>query len=312
MEPILPMEPKSSHSIPVGEDWVAQIKWDGVRMLLYKNDDDVSLFNRKKNVRTGHYPELTGDISYVAAQSVILDGEVIALGDDGKPSFHEVMRRDGIRNMGKVPFMQAAVPITYMIFDLLFLDGKWVTDYPLDKRIELLKRIIIPAPHVQLVNSHTDGSSLYRVIEENGMEGIVMKKMNSPYVMGEKKETWLKIKNYRDMLAVIGGYTVRGDVVNSLLLGVYDEHGAFIYVGHSGTGKFTQEEWRELSALLKGIGISEQPFRYRPERYRDAFWVKPQYVVKVKFVEWTSSGHLRQPSIQGLVDMNARDCIIER
>jgi bifunctional non-homologous end joining protein LigD len=114
LEPIFAMEPVSSDSIPKGEEWIAQVKWDGVRILTYSDNHEVRLFNRKKNERTLHFPEITTISQYCSSTSVILDGEVIALGEDGRPSFQQVMRRDGLRKLDRIKMVVESVPIIYL------------------------------------------------------------------------------------------------------------------------------------------------------------------------------------------------------
>lgn len=310
MEPILPMEPQSSDTIPQGEDWIAQVKWDGVRVLTYYDGQRVRLFNRKLNERTYHYPELHEIRSYCNAQSVILDGEIVALGSDGKPSFHEVMRRDGIRRMEKVSRYQSIVPVTYMIFDIIFLNGEWLNRMAFGERMEILQKVIHTGDQVQLVASEPDGETLFEVIRQHDMEGIVLKQIHSPYLIGEKKDVWRKVKNYHDLIAVIGGFTLNGGIVNAILLGLYDEQGQLWYIGHTGTGKLTQQEWRELTDQLRPGVIRERPFVNKPERESDAYWVRPELTVKIQYAEWTEGRALRQPSIQSIVDVQPTECKI--
>ncbi|MFC7393129.1 non-homologous end-joining DNA ligase [Scopulibacillus cellulosilyticus] len=308
MKPIIPMEPIMSNYIPEGEEWIAQIKWDGVRVLTYYDGQAVRLFNRKSHERTLHYPELLDVRSYSTAESVIFDGEVIALGSDGKPSFHEVMRRDGIRRMDKIDYMQDIVPVSYMIFDVIYYNGEWINDRPFIDRYDILTSIIKTKDQIQLVTSNEDGVTLFNVIEENGMEGIVMKRKSSPYIIGQKRE-WVKIKNYQDLIAVIGGFTLNNGIVNAIMLGLYDQKGHFIYIGHTGTGKMTKKEWRQLTEKLKPMVIKERPFYNKPERSKGAYWIRPELTVKIKYAEWTEGGSLRQPSIEGFVKTSPEECI---
>lgn len=311
LEPIKPFEPMSTDVLPEGEQWIAQIKWDGVRVLTYFDGQDIKLFNRKINERTFHYPEITDIKSYCNASSVILDGEVIALGPDGKPSFHQVMRRDGIRRLEKVKEVQKQVGITYMVFDVIYRNGKWLDKIPLKQRIELLAGLVIPNDHVQLVTVHEDPSSLFHVIESHSMEGIVLKDLTSPYFINKKNHHWLKKKNYKDIIAVIGGVTLRNDIVNSVLLGVYDENGQLCYIGHAGTGKLTQDEWREFTKVALSLRINDNPFNEKPARIGNPNWIEPRLTVKIQFMEWTENHHLRQPSIQSFVQVNPRDCTFD-
>lgn len=311
VKPIVPMEPVSTERIPEGDDWLAQIKWDGVRVLTYFDGQKVRLFNRKKNERTYHYPELTDIKSYCETSSVILDGEVIALGSDGKPDFHTVMKRDGIRKMDRVDQVRRQVPITYMIFDILYLNGAWVNDCPLEERILLLSEIITPSKTTQLVDSVEDAENLYSVMEKHGMEGIVIKRKGSPHLLGQKKDMWLKMKNYLDVVGVVGGFTLRQGLINALLLGMYDEEGDLYYVGHTGTGKFPKSKWRELTKELIPQVVKEKPFVNRTGREKEAYWVRPEMTVKVQFLKWTADGSLWQPSIQAFVDVPPEQCILE-
>ncbi|WEG11951.1 non-homologous end-joining DNA ligase [Pullulanibacillus sp. KACC 23026] len=310
MEPVFPMEPVSSHAIPQGGQWLAQVKWDGVRILTYAERGHVRLFNRKKNERTYHYPEIT-TFDFFAADSVILDGEVIAMGQDGIPSFHEVMRRDGLRNLSKVKAVQPLVPISYMVFDILYLDGKWVTDLPLVERLALIEERLTPTPYVQAVTAQKDGEALFEVMSQYGMEGLVVKDESSPYLINEKKPTWQKIKIKRDVNAVVGGYTLKNGVANALLIGLYDDQNRLWYIGHVGTGKLTKAEWRDLTTHLKSFGESEAPFVNPPGQTSDTYWVSPKWVCKIHFAEWTEGRSLRQPSIQAFLEIDPRTCTFQ-
>ncbi|WP_429844221.1 DNA ligase [Brevibacillus sp. FIR094] len=311
MNPIIPMEPIRCEEIPQGADWIAQVKWDGVRILTYFDGQGTRLYNRRINERTHQYPELAEIQTYCNARSVILDGEVIALGTDGKPSFHKVMRRDGIRRLENVSQAQKTVPITYMIFDVIFINNESTIDLTLRERVNLLQEIIIPNEHVQLVDSHDNGNAMYEVIKQHGLEGIVMKDLNSKYVIGGKEKQWQKKKYYRDTIAVVGGVTLRDNVVNSLLLGLYDQEGRLLYIGHAGTGKLTRNDWLALTEKIVPLVKNDMPFVNTPARLKGAVWLKPEVTVKVQFAEWTEGYTLRQPSIQAVVDTPVDYCVLE-
>jgi bifunctional non-homologous end joining protein LigD len=312
VEPIFAMEPVSSDIIPNGEDWIAQIKWDGVRILTYADNQEVRLYNRKKNERTLNYPEITNISEYCTSPSVILDGEVISLGENGKPSFHDVMRRDGLRKLERLKMVAESVPIIYMIFDVLYLNGEWINNKPFHERNEILAEIITPNEHIQLVPSITEAEALFSAIKEQGMEGIVLKRTGSPYAIGKKRDDWLKVKNYRDIIAVIGGFTLGYNTVNSILLGLYDSEGKLQYVGHTGTGKMTVSDWKDLTKELKEIVAEHHPFKKKPQHHTHATWVRPEKTVKIKFAEWTEGGAMRQPSIEGFIEVPPQECLLER
>ncbi|WP_027415984.1 RNA ligase family protein [Aneurinibacillus terranovensis] len=309
--PIVPFEPVLTNSIPEGENWISQIKWDGVRVLTYFDGKDVKLFNRKRNERTLHYPELCDIRSYCNADSVILDGEVIALGVDGKPSFHEVMRRDGIRRMEKVKDVLMRVPITYMIFDVVFYNGQWIDNRPLKERIEILSNTILPNDSIQLVTVHHDAETLFDVIKQQQMEGIVIKDLNSKYFINTKNVHWKKKKFYKDINAVVAGVTLSGGIVNAVLLGLYDDAGQLRYIGHSGTGRLTKDECREFTHLIKPLVTGNRPFLENHARFKDAVWLIPEITVKIQFMEWTSNHTLRQPIIQSFIQVEPTACTFE-
>lgn len=309
--PVIPFEPVSTDTLPVGKQWIAQIKWDGVRMLTYYDGTGVKLVNRKLNERTIQYPELTDLQSYCDAGSVILDGEVIAL-ENGKPSFHEVMRRDSLKSAERVRFVQNSVPIVYMVFDVLFHNGAWVTGRSLRDRQALLDNIIRPNEHVQLVPSFPDLPQLYDVVRQHQLEGIVCKDLTSDYVVSGKDKRWLKKKLVRDLIAVVGGVTHRGGIVNALLLGLYDNQGRLWYIGHAGTGKLKQEDWRGITEKTTLMRVPEMPFANLPERRKGAVWVRPAITVKIHYMEWTPHKTLRHPSIQALTDLPPQACTFYR
>ncbi len=311
LKPVIPFEPIKTDKIPVGDQWTAQVKWDGVRILTYFDGDIVGLFNRKLNDRTLQFPELVDIKRYCSAASIVLDGEVIAL-EKGKPSFHNVMKRDGVRQPDKVPRAMRETPVTYMVFDILFYNGKWITGLPLEQRQEILHDMITPSDDVQLVENFHDPQSLYQVVSAQDLEGIVCKDLTSTYGIKGKDRRWQKLKNYHDLVAVVGGVTFRGDLVNAVLLGLYDREGRLWYIGHAGTGKLTMAEWRALTERIKPLVVKERHFVNKPERIKTAIWLQPAITVKVKFIEWTGGHTLRQPSIQAFVEIPPEKCRLER
>ncbi|MEH7610467.1 non-homologous end-joining DNA ligase [Gottfriedia acidiceleris] len=310
LDPIFPFEPISSDIVPNGPEWISQIKWDGVRILTYFDGKEVKLFNRKLNDRTNIFPELTNIKSYSNAQSIILDGEVIALDQNGNPSFHEVMRRDGIRRMDRVYSAIEAVPIYYMIFDILFYNGKWVTQLSLQERQNLLVEAIQPNKQIQLVPNNTDGVALFEVAKQHNLEGIVCKNLNSKYLINGKHNAWQKVKNYKDVITVIGGVTYRSGIVNSILVGLYNENNQLVFIGHVGTGKLTKSEWKDLTTVINTIKIEINPFSSQPKRIKEIQWIQPLLTVKVQFIEWTEGHSLRQPSIQAFIEKDPKECTL--
>ncbi|WLR51845.1 non-homologous end-joining DNA ligase [Bacillus tianshenii] len=306
LQPIQPFEPVRADTIPNGEHWIHQVKWDGVRVLTYFDGGQVKLINRNGNNRTAQYPEFIDITRYCMARSVILDGEIIAL-VDGKPSFQQVMKRDRLSSSFSIKQGMLEVPVTYMIFDILYCNGKWMTESPLRDRQELLQRIIVTQENVQLVHNFENGIRLFDAIKSKGLEGIVSKDLRMPYQVNGKDKRWQKVKNYLDLYAVVGGVTYRNNVVNSLLLGLYTD-GEFQYIGHAGTGKLRHADWKALTNEIEPLLTEEAPFTNPPQQTERTRWVKPALTVKVQFMEWTDDNILRQPSIQAFADKPIKEC----
>ncbi|WP_345784169.1 ATP-dependent DNA ligase [Paenibacillus lacisoli] len=312
MNPVTPFEPVSTAVLPQGPEWTAQVKWDGVRMLIYSDGQQVRLINRKHNERTLQYPELLNPADYCLASSFILDGELVAW-QEGKPSFHEIMKRDSLRKSQSIMAAVPRVPVTYMVFDLLYLNGNWVMERPLSERQQLLQQIIRPQSQVQLVHDFPDGESLFKAIEQQGMEGVICKRLDSPYVLSGKDKRWQKKKISRDLYAVIGGVTYRDGMVNALLLGLYGDEDQLIYIGHAGAGRFTVRDWRNLTEMVELMKTPHRPFSNIPERSKDAVWLKPEISVKVSYLEWTPGGTMRHPGLESLSPhVKPQDCRIDQ
>ncbi len=301
MNPIIPFEPILAKSIPNSSAWVAQVKWDGVRIITYYDGLNVSLFNRKLHERMLQFPELMEIKRFCAASSVILDGEVIAL-NNGKPCFSRVMKRDSVRKASNIANARRTTPIIYMIFDILFYNDQWLLELPLKIRQGVLRQAIIPQEDVQIVENFADGESLFIAIKEQGLEGIVCKDLNSSYLINGKDNRWQKIKNYQDLVAAIGGFTLNGKSISALLLGLFDKERKFHYIGRTGTGKLSQREWAELTRRLQPLIITDSPFVSLPERPAYTYWTEPSINAKIKFMEWTPGKSLRQPTLQALVN----------
>lgn len=311
LQPVIPFEPVLATQLPSGGEWIAQIKWDGVRMLSYCDGSEAELINRRGNRRTIQYPELSVPRSYCRAGSFILDGEIIAL-SGGKPSFHEVMRRDSLKNEAAIRAAMPRIPILYMVFDMLYCDGIWLLDQPLARRQQYLSDMLLPHPHVQNVPSYTNPGELFSAARNGSLEGIVCKDMNSIYAPGGKDKRWQKRKVISDVTAVAGGVTFRDGIVNALLFGLYDDEGKLHYIGHAGAGKMTAEDWRRITAEAHKLMIPQMPFAAQPQRSKDAVWIRPELVFKLHFLEWNPSGTFRQPVIQARVDLPPHTCRLEQ
>ncbi|WP_339285976.1 RNA ligase family protein [Paenibacillus sp. FSL R5-0486] len=308
-KPLIPFEPISRDTLPTGPQWIAQVKWDGVRMLAYEDGHELRLVNRRLHDRTAQYPELVTPRNLCSGSSYILDGEVIALDPDtGKPSFYHVLRRDRMSRPEGIAQAIHQIPVTYMVFDILFYEGKWVTDQPLADRQRLLHEVLNTAPHVQEVTNTLDAASLLTVMRQHQMEGIVCKDLTSSYGIQGKDQRWQKVKIMHDVYAMIGGVTYRSGIVNAVAVGVYDGPD-FVYIGHVGTGKLNSNTWRELTHQVEPLIRQDRPFHNVPERSAETTWVEPRIGVKVQYMELTHHNTLRHPSIQTFADVTREDCL---
>lgn len=295
--PIKPMETTIAEEAFDNEDTLFQFKWDGVRILTYKYEDGhIRLFNRRLNERTAQYPEIIEALDSLASGTV-LDGEVVALGADGKPDFPRVLRRDLVRSPSKIKIAAAHVSVAYMVFDVLWLGGEAVHMRPLTQRLELLTSLPLPSGPVHLVESvPAAGKALFEAVKAEGLEGIVAKKASSAYRIGKKTDDWQKIKCLRSLDTVAGGYIAEDGRFKSLLLGVPLE-GGLSFVGAAGSG-LTQKQ-RQMLAELFSKSDGACPF-VNPPIIKGAHWVQPRVAVNVRFLEYTQDGVMRAPAITGI------------
>ncbi|MDQ0270482.1 ATP-dependent DNA ligase [Cytobacillus purgationiresistens] len=301
MKPIIPFEPTTADLIPKGDDWIAQLKWDGTRILTYFENGELQLFNRKLNERTKQYPELQDPSEYCKASSLILDGEVISF-KDGKPSFYDVMKRDRLRKFNHLQKAIEETPIVYMVFDVLFFDGEWVLDRTLRERQALLEDIMLPHASVQVVESFADKEGLYQACLQSGLEGVVFKDLNSRYTLNGKDSRWRKMKKEYDLIAVVGGVTYRGDIVSSLDLGLYNDQNELIYIGSAGSGKLSYKDWKDVTTAIQQIITDQSPFvNLKQHENAHHTWISPALKIKVTYLEWTQTNTLRHPVIQSFV-----------
>jgi bifunctional non-homologous end joining protein LigD len=303
-----------------GVEWLFEIKWDGYRAIAFIADGKVRLVSRNQNDLTPRYPELVDLPRFVKAKTAILDGEVVALDEDGKASFSLMQQRTGFRPGGKRAAASADVPVLYYAFDLLYLDGYDWRRVPLEERKKKLAELVVTGDVARFSDHYAEhGKALFEMAQKKGLEGIVGKKRASFYEERRSRE-WLKIKIRQRMECVIGGYTEpEGSRAHfgSLVLGLYDKNGRLIHVGQVGSG-FDQKLLDELWKVLQKIETKKNPFFGEVEALRKVFWVKPELVAEIEFAEWTggtndgSGPKLRAPVFLGLRDdKNPKECVLE-
>jgi bifunctional non-homologous end joining protein LigD len=306
-EDLFPMKAVTG-TLPANETgWAFEIKWDGVRVLSLIEDGRVRLRSSNGNDVTARYPELDALREALGAHTVVLDGEVVAMDDNGRPSFGRLQHRMHLANAAEVRRRAEAAPVTYVVFDLLHLDGNDVMPLPYLERRRLLTELL-PNDGCWTVPAHRegDGTALLAAVSEQGLEGIMAKRVDSVYVPGKRSSAWVKIKARLRQEFVVGGWWPgekgRAGRLGSLLVGVY-EGDRLRYCGKVGTG-FTDRELTRLGTLLAPLETEDQPFDPPPPRpvATRAHWVRPELVAEVEFGEWTDEGILRHPSYMGLRD----------
>ncbi|MDO8579175.1 MAG: DNA ligase D [Dehalococcoidales bacterium] len=294
---VQPMQAGSAEKPFSNRDWYFEPKLDGYRIIAALDKGKVRLLSRNGLDVTDKYVAVTDSLKKLPASQVILDGEMIALDEQGKSCF-QCLQGFLEKTGGKDTRFKAAA-IIYYVFDILFLDGRSLFEVPLVQRKVLLEQVLTSSPAVRLLEHFEgDGEAIFRGAVEAGLEGIVAKRKDSRYVPGERSADWLKIKATRTDEFIIGGYTLgtgnRSTTFGALLLGYYDDHKRLISAGHVGTG-FDQTLLEYMKKRLDAIKTGKSPFSDKPDLNAPTTWVKPEIVVEVKFSEWTRDGKLRAP-----------------
>lgn len=303
---LTPMEPLSWVEPFDAPNWLFQVKWDGVRMLVTVTGGQTSLINRKGHSRTAQYPELAV-LSQLIPTDTVLDGEIVVFAN-GKPSFSSIIQRDFSRLSTAIRARQVELPVTYFVFDLLYLHGDDVRTLPLRKRQELLESVW-PGNRssLHLVESFPSGRELFSAVKEQGLEGIVAKLRDSAYLPGKHSDAWRKIKCFKEVSCLVGGYTLRQGQLSALLLGLYSRK-ELVYIGAAGSG-LNLADWQALVPFFKAAERAESPFSHDPViRDRELHWLEPTLAVRVKFMEWSPDLKLRAPVILGFQVAEATDC----
>jgi bifunctional non-homologous end joining protein LigD len=295
-------------------EWGFEPKWDGIRAIAVC-EEETRLISRNEKDITVAYPELHRLHDQVVALDVVLDGEIVAF-EDGIPSFQRLQQRMHLRDQAQIDQISRRIPVAYIVFDLLYLDGADLTARPLSERRRILEGTIVPSERILLSPvTEGDGKALFSAAAGQGLEGIMAKRLTSPYQPGARSRDWLKVKVTFDADVVIVGWTEgegrRKGTLGSLVMAVYDD-GELRYVGNVGTG-FDRHSLAESLDRLNALEATERPFasevlRSRPE-LRQAHWVTPTLVAKVEHRQLTSAGRLRAPSFQGFrEDKRPEEC----
>lgn len=306
---------------PFDDDgWIFEPKWDGVRAIATCSEDETMLLSRNRNDITTTYPELAKLHERLVCFDAIVDGEIVAM-HQGRPSFERLQSRINLQNERDIARIAKQIPVSFVAYDLLYLDGRSLIKAPLEERKELLDELVVVADNVQVSPYvHGEGTTLYEAACAQNLEGIVAKKLGSPYRPGKRGKDWLKIKTTKEADLVIGGWSKgegsRSSSFGSLLVGAYED-GELRFVGAVGTG-FSERTMASLLPELQERVSENMPFAEDPRTMgtgrfgkpvKDPVWVEPALVARVEFRELTSTGRLRAPSFKGLrTDMDPAEC----
>ena len=316
---LVPMLARPGQLPPDDDRWAYEVKWDGVRALLYWEPGELRLESRNLNDITVSYPEVRPLGRALGSRRAVLDGELVAFDDAGRPSFERLQQRMHLGSESAARRRAREVRVTYVIFDLLYLDGRLLCEMPYRERREHLEQLGLDGPAWRTPSHHTgDGAAMLEASGRQGLEGIVAKRLDSRYEPGRRSGAWLKIKHTRSQELVIGGWVPgqgrRRERIGALLVGHYDatpdqaaqrdQPQRLVYAGRVGTG-FTERELDRLSAGLAPLVQRRSPFARGPSRRaagppRESVFVEPELVAEVEFRDWTSDGCLRAPSYKGL------------
>jgi bifunctional non-homologous end joining protein LigD len=291
-----------------------EVKWDGIRTVLFCDHGHLSLQGRNFTDFTPRYPEVRELARELGARRLVLDGEVVAFDDEGRPSFERLQSRMHLASDSAVRRRMRDTPVTYVIFDLLYLDGHSTMPLAYEDRRRVLEALELEGPSWRTPAYHRgEGTALLEATRNLGIEGILAKRLDCPYEPGRRTSGWIKVKNVGLQDVVIGGWTPgeggREGHLGALAVGVM-ENGRLVYAGKVGTG-FTERTLSMLERELDPLRRDGSPFAGR-QPPKGTIFVDPRLVASVEFREWTGSGTLRAPSFKGLrPDKDPQDCVRE-
>jgi bifunctional non-homologous end joining protein LigD len=300
---LLPMLAESRDAVFAQSGWIWEPKLDGYRVLATVDDKEVKLRSRKGLDLTGAFPKLVAELAQQQVKGMVLDGEIVAFGADGRPSFAALQERVQLKAEREIASADRATPTVYFCFDLLHFAGFDLRQAPYSDRRRWLEQCLLPTPHVQLVHAAEDGQELYNAAIASGFEGVIAKRRDSRYEAGKRSQSWLKIKPVKSAEFVVGGFTKgKGSraPLGALLLG-YWEGGKLRYCGHVGSG-FDERSLAQVKARAEKLVTGARPFTEEPEQHGPTTWVKPELVAEVEFHQWTPDGMLRAPVFLRLRD----------
>lgn len=300
--------------VPVGDEWVHEVKWDGVRTLVDVRDGEVRLWSRRENQVSVTYPELRG-LSRVLPHDCLVDGEVVAF-ENGIPSFAAIADRMNITTAARAVTASWKQPVTLLAFDLLRLEGHDLISEPLVGRRELLESLDLQGSRWQTPPQYDDGVGLHEATKAQGLEGVVSKRRTSRYEFGVRSPHWLKFPHRHQASYVVGGWRTETDAASrlgSVLVGAYTADGGLAYRGKVGSG-LAGRAGEMLKQVLTTIPVAASPFVdvVPREDSMGTFWVEPLLVIDVAALGLSRELRLRAPAYQRVrPDLDALDVLVD-
>ena len=317
-EKVVPMAAQLAKGLPADQpSYGFEFKWDGIRAVVYSQGGTLRIQTRNLEDVTRRYPELRPLSEALGSHEVVLDGELVALDERGRPSFEQMQQRMGLNSETEIRRKMKEVPVFYMIFDVIYLDGRMQVDEPYVERRARLEALQLAGPAWQTpAYEKGQGGVMKEASKRGGLEGVMAKRLDSVYQAGRRSPAWLKVKNHQRQELVIAGWLDglgrRSGLPGALLVGCYDEAGRFAYAGKVGTG-FTERTLEELGRKLAGLARRTSPFEVGAKPPAQAHFAEPRLVAEIEFSEWTRGGQLRAPAFKGLrSDKDPRLVVRER
>ncbi|MEA2439948.1 MAG: bifunctional non-ous end joining protein LigD [Thermoleophilaceae bacterium] len=299
-ERIVPMLARSGPLPSDEERYGFEIKWDGMRAIVYSLPGRLRIQGRNLNDITAQWPELRRMNRALHEHEAVLDGEIVAFDADGKPSFARLQRRMHLSSESQIQRTSKSLPATFVAFDLLHLDGHSLLDLPYTERRERLEALDLNGSHWRTPPSYAgEGRPLLEATRQQGLEGVVAKRLDSPYCPGQRSSCWVKVKNKQRAELVVGGYLPGERKVGAVLLGRYDDDGRLRYAGRAGSG-LKESDVEEL--LARTTPRDESPFEGDPRPPRGSRFVEPELEVEAEFTDFTDDGVMRHPTYKGMVE----------
>ena len=288
------------------KNMIFEPKVDGTRAICFK-DGKLKFINRRNRDISFRYPEFDF-IGNIKAKTCVLDGEIIVYDKKGVPSFNLLQKRDQLGIKFMIELRSEQYPATYVVFDILRLDGKDLKNLTLIERKKILDKVVKDGNHIQKIFYTSDGKSLWKKITKLKLEGVMAKEKKSKYHEASRIASWLKIKYLKTIDCIIVGYTSKKRVISALAVGVYLK-GKLIYIGRVGIG-FTEKFLKELHKDLKKLEVKKAPVIYNGKE--DIQWIKPQIVCEVRYLEFSKDNIMRAPAFLRLrEDKTAKECKFE-